>query len=254
MGIEGVEDFERRILMEIGALDKGDQLRNGEVPCILLTEDTDINYINILAESSGFVPDEYQVWSYNGCSNISIAQALNSFIAVHAPGTAVVVHRDRDYMTDDEVDIYKEKLEKVGIKVFITSGNDAESHFLNEKHISELYPAISSNRVTELIDECLKDNRDKILQKYINTIHNRQLQESYKGGDKPNAGMISIECTKNVDSKSRQYLHGKTIEKSLRSKLQAEIGENIVLCKNSKHLANHDLQKFAAEIWSDDDA
>jgi hypothetical protein len=64
--VEGAGDVERSILLEIGALDKGDQLRNGEVPCILLTEDADVDYINILAEASGFTPDEYQIWSYNG--------------------------------------------------------------------------------------------------------------------------------------------------------------------------------------------
>lgn len=84
--VENSDDHERSILLEIGALDKGDQLRNGEIPCILLTEDAEPEYISLLAEVSGFMPDEYQVWSYNGCSNIKIAQALNSFIAEHAPG------------------------------------------------------------------------------------------------------------------------------------------------------------------------
>ncbi|MDG3497580.1 MULTISPECIES: hypothetical protein [Pseudanabaena] len=84
-------------MIEIGALDKGDQLRNGGIPCVLLTEDEDTRYINILADSSGFRAGEYEIWSYKGCSNIGIAQALNSFINKYAPGTSVVVHRDRDY-------------------------------------------------------------------------------------------------------------------------------------------------------------
>jgi ABC-type uncharacterized transport system ATPase subunit len=50
--IKDSDDSERSILMEIGALDKGDQLRNGEVPCVLLTEDSDPRYINVIAESS----------------------------------------------------------------------------------------------------------------------------------------------------------------------------------------------------------
>ena len=252
--VEKSEDLERSILLEIGALDKGDQLRNGEVPCILLTEDTDVNYINLLAEASGFVPNEYQIWSYNGCSNIGIAQALNSFITDHAPGTSVVVHRDRDYMSDVEVSNYKQKLEAVGIKVFITIGNDAESHFVNEQHVAKLYPAIAADRVSALIDECVLEGKDKILKKYINTIHNRRLQESYKGGDKPDAGAIALECTNNFKQDSRRYMHGKITESALRGKLQIELGVNVSLCKLTPHIANPVLKAFAEEIWNDDNA
>ncbi len=250
--VENSEDLERSILLEIGALDKGDQLRNGEIPCILLTEDTNANYINLLAEASGFPPNEFQTWSYNGCSNIQIAQALNSFITEHAPATSVIVHRDRDYMSEDEVIAYKEKLEAVGIKVFVSAGNDAESHFINEQHIAGLYPQINEQRVGELIEECLLERRDAILEKYINTIHNRKLQESYKGGDKPNPGAISRECTKSFDENQRGYMHGKIMEKALRGKLQAEIGQNIDLCKITIHIEDLALKAFANDIWHEE--
>lgn len=250
--VDDSHDSERGILLEIGALDKGDQLRNGEVPCILLTEDTDIKFINLLAESSGFVPDEFQTWSYNGCSNIHIAQALNAFITEHAPATTVVVHRDRDYMSADEVDSYRGELEAVGIKVFITNGNDTESHFVNEQHIVTLYPQITEQRANELIEECLLERRDTILEKYINTIHNRKLQASYKGGNKPNAGAISNDCTHNYDGNRRGYMHGKIVESALRGKLQQDLGQNIDLCRLSPHIADPTLTAFAHEVWNDE--
>lgn len=248
--IEDSEDLERSILLEIGALDKGDQLRNGEIPCILLTEDANVEYINLIAESSGFMPEEYQVWSYNGCSNIQVAQALNSFIVEHAPGTSVVVHRDRDYMTEAEVESYKANLEAVGIKVFVSAGNDAESHFVNEVHINELYPQLTNQRVAELIDECLLEQRDSILEKYINTIHNRRLQDSYRGANKPNAGAIARECTQNFDGNRRGFMHGKIVERALRGKLQAQIGQNIDLCRVTRGIADPTLTEFAGLIWN----
>lgn len=249
--VEGADDVERSILLEIGALDRGDQLRGGEIPCIILTEDTDTGYIELLAEASGFMPDEFQTWSYNGCSNIHVALALNSFITDHAPGTKVVVHRDRDYMSEEEVTDYKRHLESVGIKVFITERNDAESHFINQNHIAQLFPQISAERVSELIDECLVDCEDKILKKYINTISNRKLQQSYRGGERPNQGNISLECMGDFKQDPRRYLHGKTVERALRGKLQAEIGQNINLCKLSEHISDETLKGFAQEIWSD---
>ncbi|MFK0666327.1 ATP-dependent nuclease [Aeromonas salmonicida] len=250
--VDDTADIERSILLEIGALDKGDLLRNGEVPCIILSEDTDTRYIELLAEASGFKPDEFQTWSYHGCSNIHIALALNSFITEHAPGTHVIVHRDRDYMSDIEINNYKRDLEQVGIKVFVTQGNDTESHLINERHISHIYPQINEVRAQELIDECLLAQRDKIIEKYINTIYNRKLLESYKGGAKPNAGAISLECTRNYDANRREYMHGKTIESILKGRLQTEIGQNIDLCKMSEHIANDSLRDFSAAIWDDE--
>lgn len=250
--IDNSDDSERSILMQIGALDKGDQLRNGAVPCVLLTEDTDTTYINVIAESSGFRAEEYEIWSYNGCSNINIARALNSFINKYAPGTSVVVHRDRDYLSDADLVQYKEQLQNVGIKVFVTQGNDAESYFINGDHISALYPQISLERANQLIDDSLTERKDAVKKKYINTVYNRKLQESYKGGDKPDAGEISLECTRNVDASPRDYMHGKTVEGTLRSKIQAEIRSNTNLCRVTPHIADNTLKVFASEIWSDD--
>jgi hypothetical protein len=153
-----------------------------------------------------------------------------------------------------KLQVTKKSLKLLEIKVFITTGNDAESHFLNENHVAEIYPAIDPDRVKELIDESILERREKILEKYINTIYNRRLQESYKGGDKPNAGAISIECTANLDQHRRRYMHGKITESTLRGKLQRELGTNVDLCKITPHLENPHLRAFAAEIWQDDNA
>jgi predicted ATPase len=247
--VEDSDDMERSVLLEIGALDKGDQLRNGDVPCVILTEDTDTSYLELLAEASGFNPEEFQIWSYNGCSNINIALAINAFLAEHAQGTNVVVHRDRDYMSDGEVTSYKQDLESVGIKVFLTQGNDAESHMVNALHIHQLYPQLQQERIETLIDEVLEERRDAILKKFINTIHNRQLAASYKGGNKPDAGAIAVQCSREFDGNRRALMHGKTVESALRSKLQQELGDNINFCRLSDHIGCPDLQGFANEIW-----
>lgn len=251
--VEGSEELERDILLEIGALEKGDQLRNGEIPCVLLTEDTDKRYIEVLAEASGFVPDEFEIWSYGGCSNIPVALALNSFIKEHAPATHVVVHRDRDYMSEGEVEEYRNSLQRVGINVFVTVGNDVESHFVDAAHIAHLYPAVATERANVLINECLADRREAILEKFTNTIHERKLRESYRGGDKPNPGAIARQCRRDYDNDPRAYLHGKIVEGALRGRVQAEIGGNVDLCRASEHIRNETLSGFADEIWNEEE-
>ena len=52
--------------------------------------------------------DEVDIWSYNGCTNIKTAQILAAFIMRHAPATKILIHRDRDYFTDEEIQHVKE--------------------------------------------------------------------------------------------------------------------------------------------------
>lgn len=247
--IEDTDDSERKILLDIGALDKGDMLRNGATPCVLLTEDTDTSYINKLALSSGFIDGEYQTWSYKCCTNINVIQALNSFITDHAPATKVVVHRDRDYMSVEEVATYRSALENLGIKVFITKGNDAESYFVSKEHINAIYPNVSIEQAEIMLNECLEDLKVKIVEKMINTRHMRQLHASYAGGTKPNAGAISTQCNTEYDQSPIDSLHGKIIEKAIKNKLQQMVGGHINLCVESPSLCDSALREISNEIW-----
>ncbi|EHU9446793.1 AAA family ATPase [Vibrio vulnificus] len=247
--IDNSDDSERRILLDIGALDKGDMLRNGATPCVLLTEDTDTSYISKLAISSGFIEGEFQVWSYKCCTNVQVIQALNSFITDHAPATKVVVHRDRDYMNSDEVTLYKSSLETLGIKVFITSGNDAESYYVSKDHINTIYPSVSVDQAEVMLNECLEDRKVSIIEKMINTRHMRQLHASYSGGIKPNAGLISTQCYSEFERNPIACLHGKIIEKAMKNKLQQFVGGNINLCVESPFLNDISLREISDEIW-----
>ncbi|EGR2798246.1 hypothetical protein DU976_20800 [Vibrio navarrensis] len=247
--IEDTDDSERKILLDIGALDKGDMLRNGATPCILLTEDTDSSYINKLALSSGFVNGEYQIWSYKCCTNINVIQALNSFISDHAPATTVVVHRDRDYMSLEEVSEYRGALENLGIKVFVTKGNDAESYFVSKEHINAIYPDVSIAQAEIMLNECLEERKVKIVEKMINTRLMRQLHASYSGNPKPNAGAISTRCHSEFDQSPIDSLHGKIIEKAIKNKLQQLVGGNINLCAESAFLNDSALREISDDIW-----
>jgi len=251
--IEDTDDSERKILLDIGALDKGDMLRSGNIPCILLTEDTDTSYINKLALSSGFIEGEFQIWSYKCCSNVQVIQALNSFITEHAPATKVVVHRDKDYMNLDEISDYKEPLEAAGIKVFITKGNDAESYFVSKEHVNFVYPNIDLAQATIFLGEILSERREKIIEKMINTRHMRQLHASYNGAPKPNPGTLSTRCNSEFDQDPLVFLHGKIVERSIKNKLQGHIGGNIDLCVESPALDDTTLRQISDEIWEQEE-
>ena len=78
------------VLMDIGALDKGDLLKNNKLKLIVLTEDENQTPIKTLIQASKIPLDEIEVWSYKGCSDVKTANVLSAFILKSAPASASV--------------------------------------------------------------------------------------------------------------------------------------------------------------------
>ena len=93
------------LLLDIGALDSFDKLIAGTIEWVILSEDSDLRMLKILAESSGFSKEKTLFFSYKTSSNLESAKILANFIIEMSPETKVVIHRDRDFMTDEEVQI-----------------------------------------------------------------------------------------------------------------------------------------------------
>ena len=117
--------------MDLGALDVWDRLQGGSISTVLITEDSDDERLRTLAQSSGHAPGSYEIWSYRSSSRVDSAILLGSFIRQHAPATNVIVHRDRDYMSDEDVAKYEGQISRAGLFPFVTDGTDIESHFLD---------------------------------------------------------------------------------------------------------------------------
>jgi len=239
-----------RVLLDLGALDKGDLLRNGSIKCVVLTEDSDSKPIQILLKSSGFNISETDIWPYHGCTKIDTALVLAAFIRVHAPATKIILHRDRDYLTDDELRIIKTKVESANILFFSTNGTDIESYFINPNHINQLYPSIDRAVIQNLIDDATTETRADSVTRFINSRNQIASELFYRnGGDRPNIGQISFDTTNLYDSNPERYRNGKLVLKRLHSKLQQAIGENIKIINNSSVLTNPSLSELKNIIW-----
>lgn len=229
------------ILLGLGALDAGDRLRNGKTPWILLTEDTDVELVKNLVVSSGIPRESLDVWSYRGCTQIGAARILASFIREHAPDTKVIVHRDRDYHTDDEISTFELSLLDDNLIPFTTLGTDVESHYLNAEFIVSHFVdySLSTDRAQELIDEATIQARDDSLEimtraRAEQEAHRRKTQG--KSGP-PNFYEITKQCTKDFDREPQKYRHGKKTLKKLKAILQNEIKTSNFTFAASKELS-----------------
>src|SRR5262249_6295607 len=94
------------LLLEMGALDSLDYLGHPDLRCVLLCEDSDTENLKSVLEASGFNLTQTAVISYNGCSKLDTVLVLGQLLRDKAPHLDLVVHRDRDYLSDDEVGRY----------------------------------------------------------------------------------------------------------------------------------------------------
>jgi ABC-type uncharacterized transport system ATPase subunit len=239
------------VLMDVGALDRGDLLRAGRTKCVVLTEDADVSCIKALIEAAGFVLVETEIWSYEGCSKLDTALTLAAFIREHAPATKVVFHRDRDYMTDQECTDYIESLKKGAPQafIFLTAGTDSESHFLIPEHFASLDPALELAMVTELIDRATTDSADGSRTAFINSRAPIETTKLRKENKQLNLGEYVLECGRNYDADPLRYRHGKKVIRRLRHLLQSDRKPNPDPFKSSQFVKDPTLSTIATAIW-----
>ncbi len=239
------------VLMDVGALDRGDLLKAGKTKCVVLTEDDDVSCIKALLDSSDFNLSETELWPYKGCTKLDTALALASFIRAHAPAAKIVFHRDRDYLTDDEVAKYEIDLKKDARQafVFVTEGTDAESHFLNPDHLHFLEPSIDAATARELIERATTESAEKSRKAFINSRNPIEAAKRRKEDKSPDVGTLCVECEKLYDSNPVRYRHGKMVIRRLRHILQNEKKVNPDPFKKSVFIKDTKLSAIANDIW-----
>jgi len=245
-GISQVETFDRvDILLGLGALDATDRLRNGQTPWIILTEDKNPELLRTLVESSGLPSDQYDIWSYQGCTKIDAALVLGNFIREHAPGTRVLVHRDRDYLDDTEVQEFASSLQAHGLQSFVTTGTDTESHFLVAAYWSTIIPDLSVERAQELLDEATTLTNDKSVEKFNNSrVAAAQRNRNKTGGGEVNYGSISRQCSSEMMANPIRFRHGKTVLKKLKVLLQDEFKKPVHAMPASREIKQDYLESL----------
>lgn len=236
----------RDVLMRLGALDKIDIANGIQTKLIVLTEDADQEPIKAILTSSGIKLSETEVLSYEGCSDIKTANILSEYIHKHHPKIPIVVHRDRDYNTDDEIELIKTKYSEDIKQTFITKGTDLESYFVNAAHIHRLYPNdLSEIEATALVNDAIAEVKDKSIDIYTNVLCDNSLKA--KEGHRGAQNARKAEADYKLDP--FRYTHGKSALKALKSLIQKKLKQNPSLYQPSEFISSPDLSELAKSIW-----
>jgi len=237
------------VLLDLGALDSVDYFADGEIRCVLATEDTEKDAIKAVLWSNGFNENSTEVSSYAGSSKADSAIVLGQFLHDKAPHVRLVVHRDRDYMSEDGIQRFTNRLTEADIGYLLTEHNDIEGHFLNAEHLAALNPNLTAARAQELIDQATQDTRAKSIEALINL----RLEEAFKqrkpGEGPPNAGAIAVQADQEYAASPVALRRGKIVLSRLRQLLHQELHANARIFHPSAHLARPEIRAIADAIW-----
>lgn len=159
------------MLMDLGALDGGEIFYSSECTAVFLTEDTKLDYLLPFLRANDIDPECTLVHSYQSSSRLQAALELARFIRSIKPAARVIVHRDRDFMTDEDVEDLKQMLLKDGddIDLFVTEGSDIEHYFTRSQHLEACFELTSADVATSM-EEILKDHRAEFTVRYVRKI------------------------------------------------------------------------------------
>jgi len=227
------QDHDLAVLVDIGALDVKEMLSQAQARCIVLTEDSIKRGLEVLLESSGIPMNETLVLSYHGCTSTHNLRPLLSLIRGSNPAAKIIVHRDRDYLTDEEATDWETEIRALASDPFLTNGVDVESHFLNAEHLAMLNSA-QVTTMTDIIQRATVECEGFSIEKYVNGRSDIEKKAGTFG--RLNLGQLAASAPTVVSSNASRFLHAKTVMRAVRRIYQQETGMNLRALEPSERI------------------
>src|SRR5699024_4903191 len=201
------------MLMDLGALDKVDS----GTKTVICTEDA--NPV-ILRKAVAEIDHDGSVAiiSLSGLNNLSTAEAIKEMSLLMGEDTKLIVHRDRDFLSDEELDIWGELYTSRGISVFSPPLCDTESYVCTEEHIASTLD-LDPSSVRDLRDTIISNRLTDFRSKFVNK---RQYANAniWKDGGAPRTRDLWPEGK----APEEEQIYGKGLLKLIKSELRKRRG------------------------------
>ena len=237
-------DDEIGILMDIGALDVKERAGHADTKVVVITEDEIVRPLEAVLESSGFDLKKTVILPYYGVTTMRQLRPLVGMIAKSNPKAKIVLHRDRDFLTDEEIEEWKTKVRRMGVEPFVTRGRDIESTFLNADYLHEINPDMSKLELEKIITSVGDKEKLSIQADYVNG----RIDIAKKSGEQINAGAVSAEATRNIAANVRKYC-GKSVLRAVRAEVQSTRKKNLIVYRSSEKLTDESLRSVAQKAF-----
>jgi energy-coupling factor transporter ATP-binding protein EcfA2 len=241
------EDDEIGILLDIGALDVKERVSQQGTDAVVLTEDENTSSLEAILEASGFVMEKTAVVPYYGCSTIKQLRPLVRVIRSSSSRAKILVHRDRDYWTEEESQAWSKSVKQLRVQPFLSDAVHIENAFLDAQHLAELNTQLSADDFEALLRDATSDAEKESIQKYVN---GRIDVERKKGTYATlNHGELATEATDALRSNPERFRYGRAVLRALRRRFRDACGENLRVIHSTQHLASSTLQGVARKAF-----
>lgn len=229
------------VLMDLGALDIREVAQVNR-QFFILTEDKNKRNLEDLLLSNGFANDSFAVYSYYGIIEPHKLQVVIDIIRELQPHASVIVHRDRDFLIQDEVDTWNQRVRAMDASPFVTASTDVEDYFVNPDYLAEKNANLTALDAAAIIEQAIAELVPKAIENYTNG----RLDVLRKAGNRDiNNGAVAAHAAQIVDQSPRSAIKGKMLRASVRRIFREQRGLNLNTAGTSAFLEDEMLQQLA---------
>ncbi len=187
------------------------------------------------------------VLPYFGSTTIKNLRPLVNVINSSNPVARIVLHRDRDYLTDEETNEWATRVRALKVEPFLTDGTDIESHFLVPAHLAELNSVCDKEGFDQIISKVAVDNHQKLVERFVNgRVEIERRQGTY---GQLNVGQLAAEAPTKIENDPVRFRHGKTMLASVRQEFRVRYGNNLRDIRPTQNLENGTLRLVARKVF-----
>lgn len=228
------------ILMDLGALDIREVAQN-DLKFFVLTEDKNKEFIRDILLSSGFDLSDFGIFSYFGVTEPHKLKILTQFIRDMRPNATIIVHRDRDFMTNSETEDWEGRVRELKLQPFVTAGTDLEDAFVTPENFAGKNANFTALEAADLIAQSLAELKVDAIKNFVNG----RLEVLRKAGSSnPNMGEVAAAAAAQFEKDVRPMVKGKMLLGRARTRFRDERGINLKVGGASPALLNDTLVKL----------
>ncbi|MEO6967366.1 MAG: AAA family ATPase [Rhodanobacteraceae bacterium] len=216
-----------------GALDKS---------VMLCSEDSRMTFLNEILDQDENLRCKVAIFPFDEVSKLGSGAALVRLKKALGNHHRIVIHRDRDCMTDSELEPWKMEYSKPGLDPWVTFGSDMEMYFCEPDAMAAALD-ISSSEATIWIDEVFAENEEAFKSTFAKKRAeiNKKLYEKSGGSPSTEDLWDTMPLTRKVK--------GKDLLPKLRERARASgFDEKKIGRSRGAYVAGSDLIAFLANI------
>lgn len=218
------------IAQELGLTSNLEQIGSGKVSHLVITEDSEKKYIKHLLKSNGFKLEKCLFSSYSSSSQLPSAIHLAHWVKERFPNTKIIIHRDKDVFSDEEIELLKQKNDHHSFKWFVTDGTDIESYFCDEKVVAEI-GKITLQQAQDIINEIRNDSHNEFVEQFTKKRTDAApfLKKICDKEKAPKTKKLPKEIPLPLDC-----IVGKNLLKSIQFKLREKYQQRLIVSENTQ--------------------